>query len=1143
MRKFRKSYLFIRKGNVLNLKKMKLTFLFSFFIFSISWANSYSQTAKLSLNLKDVTVKELIKEIEVQTDFYFMYQDEVIDQKKRVSINVKDEILASVIKQLEEQTSITAEIDGRQVILKRKPVALAAVKAPQEKKVTGVISDSDGVPIPGTSIIIKGTSSGTVTDINGEFALNAAMGDTLLFSFIGKKPAERIVEQRNVFNITLYEDETELEEIQIVAFGKQKKESVLAAIQTVRPSELMQPSSNLTSALAGRIPGIISYQTTGEPGQDNAQFFVRGVTTFGYKTNPLILIDGFEASTEDLARLEPDNIESFSILKDASATVLYGARGANGIIIVQTKSGREGPARINVRVDMHIATPTQTNSLLGGVDYMRLYNEARLTRDPVLGEFYSGQKIQSTMDGVSPMIYPNVDWYDQLFKQSTLNKKSNFNISGGGKVATYYVAGTLENETGLLKVDGNNNFNNNIDINRVQLRNNVVIKISPTTKLDTRLHGRFETYTGPNSSASDIFGMIMNSNPVDFPAVFEADEANQFTKHTLFGNTFAGGGLKQNPYAEMVRGYEDRNTSTFTAMATLSQDLEFITKGLKAQLKGSVNRWSQYSSKRNFNPFYYDMETYNQITGQYKLLALNKEGGSEYLGDVDPGRDASGHTYFEGRVNWDREFGKHTIGIMTVVMSEEYLLTGGNSRSIYETLPERNMGNSGRFAYNYDSRYFAEFTYGYNGSEKFSGEKRYGFFPSIAAGWIISNEAFWEGLKDVVDMFKLKVSYGQVGNDAIAQRKDRFFYLSDISKGGGEYRWGQTFMNSYRGYNISRYANPNITWEVSTKKNLGVEISLFDEKLNIQADAFEDVRSQIYLTRENFPATAGLEATMSGNVGKVKSWGYEGSLDYKHFLKKDLWITGRANITYADNKYVNLDEKNFPDEYLKRQGHNINQKWGLVAERLFIDQEEIDNSPKQDFGEYMAGDIKYTDINGDGVVNDNDRVAMGFPTMPKIQYGVGLSTGYKNFDVSFFFQGNAKVSFFIDSGTGDHGIAPFADRRNALSIIGSDYWTETNPNPHAFWPRLSTSPMENNTQRSNWWLRDGGFLRLKTVELGYNLPKMLFNKIGLKSSRIYFSGENLFVLSKFKLWDPEMGSNGLGYPPNRRFNLGLQLSF
>ncbi|MGH2623238.1 MAG: SusC/RagA family TonB-linked outer membrane protein, partial [Sphingobacterium sp.] len=552
----------------------------------------------------------------------------------------------------------------------------------------------------------------TATNANGEFEIMANVGDSLSFTAIGMKTITQVVDARNILEITLFEDGSNIDEVTVVAFGTQKKSSVVGAITTVKASDLKIPASNLTGSFAGRIPGVISYQTSGEPGADNAQFFIRGVTTFGYQTSPLILIDGFESTTDNLARLQPDDIESFSILKDASATVLYGARGANGIIMITTKAGTEGPVKLNARIDVNTASPTKIIDMVGGIDYMKLYNEARLTRDPILGSYYSEQKIQSTMDGLDPMIFPNVDWYNTLFKTSTTNTKANVNLSGGGQVATYYVSTGFDKESGLLNVDTRNNFNNNIDINRLFIRSNVIFKLTKTTTLDTRIQGRFERYTGPYQSASNIFRMIMNSNPVDFPAVYQPDQANMFTDHILFGNTFVTGSMKANPYAEMVRGYEDRNESSIIAQATLSQDLGFITEGLKVQGKASVSTWNKYSSTRSYNPFFYDLESYNQISGEYTLYPLNPTTGQAYLGDVVPGRDANGHYYFEARLNWNRLFGLHNVGVMTVGMMEEKLLTAGNSNSIYETLPERNMGNSGRLTYDYDNRYFAEISYG-----------------------------------------------------------------------------------------------------------------------------------------------------------------------------------------------------------------------------------------------------------------------------------------------------------------------------------------------------------------------------------------------------------------------------------------------
>jgi TonB-linked SusC/RagA family outer membrane protein len=655
----------------------------------------------------------------------------------------------------------------------------------------------------------------------------------------------------------------------------------------------------------------------------------------------------------------------------------------------------------------------------------------------------------------------------------------------------------------------------------------------------------------------------MWSNPVDFPATYKPDEERMYAEHELFGSTLvmtSGSGdniYKVNPYASMVSGYEDRNETRLNLMVTLKQDLDMITENLKFNLKIAADSWGQYTSRRSYIPYYYALESYNQVTNEFTLFPLNPYGGRPYLGDVMPGRDATGKYYYEAILSWNRAFReKHHAGATMVGLMQENLLTGGNSNSIYETLPEKNLGVSGRFTYDFDSRYFIDFSYGYNGSEKFTGSKQFGFFPALAGAWLISNEKFFNGMEDKISLLKLKASWGKGGNDAIAGRSGRFFFLSDISLGDDGssrtdgYRWGETFMNSYRGYRVSRYANPNITWETSTQYNLGMEMSLLkNEAIKFQVDVFKKYTDNIYMVRENFPQSSGLEASISGNVGKMEAHGLDASLDGQYFFNKDVWMQWRSNFTFSTNELVELDEKNYPDEYLKRKGHNSNQQWGLIAERLFVDEAEIANSPRQDFGEYMAGDIKYKDVNGDGVVNDNDRVAMGYPTVPEIQYGFGPSIGWKNWDISFFFQGNARVSMFIDPTTGDsdhpgEGIAPFINYRNALPIIANNYWSETNPNPHAFWPRLSTEQIVNNTQQSSWWLRDASFMRLKNVELGYNVSNIPYlTKQNLRNIRLYVTVENAFVLSSFKLWDPEMGRYGLRYPPNRRFNIGVKFDF
>ncbi|MDR0505928.1 MAG: TonB-dependent receptor [Dysgonamonadaceae bacterium] len=1007
----------------------------------------------------------------------------------------------------------------------------------QSVVVNGVVTDEKNESIPGASVTVKGSTRGVTTDLDGSYSISVKPEDVLEFSFLGYEKKTVTVGTQTSISVQLKPTANELDEVTVVAFGKQKKESVVSSIQTVNTKDLKIPSSNLTTAFAGKIPGIISYQTTGEPGADNAQFFVRGVTTFGYKADPLILIDGFESTSNDLARLQPDDIEAFSVLKDASATAMYGPRGANGIILVTTKTGKEGPVKMNIRIDTRVATPTKMNEFIDGVSYMRMYNEALLTRTANEKAYYSEQKIQATEKGVNPMVYPNVQWLDELFKSSTSNTKANINVSGGGNVAKYYVSAGYDHETGLLNVDNRSNFNNNIGIDRFNIRSNVVFKLTSTTTLDTRIQGRFERYNGPYHATTDIYNMIMASNPVDFPAVYEPDKANLFTKHTLFGNAFISGGMMQNPYAEMVMGYQNRDDNTITAMATFSQDLDFILKNLKFQAKASANTWSSYTAKRRYSPYYYMVDGYNIISDEYVLFCMNSTSGQAYLGNVEPYRDATNHYYFEGRLNWEGKYNKHNVGLMTVFTSEQSLLTGGNSSNIFETLPERNLGNSGRLTYDYDTRYFFEFVYGYNGSEKFTGKHKFGFFPSAGLGWLVSNEAFWAPVKKYVGNAKLKFTYGRTGNDAIAGRAGRFWFLSDIEIGsGGQYTWGKLFQTSYGGYNIKRIANLDMTWEVSDKMNLGLELGfLKNDALKINVDFFKDRRSSIYGIRSNIPSTAGWTTSPSGNTGEVKSKGIDGSIDFQHSFNRDFWLTGRVNLTYSTNKYAQLDELNYPYDYLQHKGKPVYQLYGLVAERLFVDQAEIDHSPKQEFGLYMAGDIKYKDVNNDGVVNSYDAVPMGYPSIPEIQYGFGLSSGYKKVDFSFFFQGTGRVSFFID----ESAITPFVNRRNALAFIADSYWSESNPDVHALFPRLSTAVIANNSQPSSWWLRDGSFLRLKTIEAGYTIGGFK----SLANSRIYISAENLFVISAFKLWDPEVGSNGLNYPLNRTFNLGLQLNF
>ncbi|MDD4969310.1 MAG: TonB-dependent receptor [Paludibacter sp.] len=1026
---------------------------------------------------------------------------------------------------------------------------LCQLSSAQSVVIKGLVVDSEGNPLPGVSVLKIGSTNGTITSIDGKYALaNLNAKDSLRFTYLGYNREKRVVGTQNVINVVLKESASALGEVQVVAFQTQKKNSVIGSINTINPTELKIAPSNLTNALAGKLAGVISYQRSGEPGKDNAEFFIRGVTSFGYKNSPLILIDNIEVTTNDLARTEPDNIASFSIMKDATATALYGARGANGVILITTKIGKKGKASISARIENMISTPTMTNQFLGGVDYMELYNKALRTREPNALLYYSKDKIEGTRLGLNPQIYPDVNWYKELFRPSVMNQKANFNVSGGGEIAQYYLSVSYNDEKGLLNVDKQNNFNNNIDIKRYNIRANIDIALTKTTKAAVKFNSLIDKYNGPVSEANDVFKSIMRSNPVNFPKYYDKDESTQYVNHILFGNK--GNGGYPNPYADMVRGYKDRFSSTTSAQLQVEQDLNMITKGLKLRGLASLNSYSSNENQHAYTPFYYGLKELDTEAGVIHSLYQITEGTETLNSPLDVPPVANSSFYFEVVGQYNRTFNeKHDFGGLLVFTAKESLNTiKGDKTKPFMTLPSRNMGVSGRATYAYDSRYMGELNFGYNGSEKFAKEHRFGFFPSAGLGWTVSNEPFFTPeLKKVVSLLKFKGTYGFVGNDAISDPSDRFFYLSavNLNDGGKSYSFGDDYKNRYNGYNISNYSNPSVTWEVAEKTNIGIELGLFDN-LNIQVDYFMENRSSIYMTRKYIPTTMGLTDSISSNIGKANSHGIDGSIDYKVSINKDLWITSRVNFTYATNKMIQNGEPQYQYPYMSQIGHPMNQKWGLVAERLFVDELDVINSPSQynqtgsaSNSQYMAGDIKYVDVNKDGKIDDSDMVPIGYPTVPEIIYGFGASTGYKNIDFSFFFQGSARSSFFINPAS----ISPFVNERNALKIIADNHWSDDNPDPKAFWPRMSVSAIPNNEKPSTWWLRDGTFLRLKSVEFGYSLATRLVKKFHVEKVRFYASGTNLFVFSKFKLWDVEMGGEGLGYPPQKIFNLGVNLNF
>lgn len=1046
--------------------------------------------------------------------------------------------------------------------------------AQQTVTVQGTIVDSAG-GLPSVSISVVGKNQKLVSDALGRFKVTVTATDILEFTYTGFQRKQVLLSQETFVNgnlmltVVLDRESKDLGEVTVIGFGStRKKASLVSSITTVNVKELQTPSGNLTNALAGRVSGMISFQQSGEPGRgtDNSTFYIRGLSTFGTgKQDPLILIDGIESTPTDMARLQADDISDFSVLKDAAAASVYGARGANGVVLINTKMGKEGIAKFFVRSETRVSSNSKNIDYADNITYMNMANEAAITRNPgTAAAPYSQNKINHTKAGDDPNLYPNNNWVDQLIKKYTVNNNYYLSVNGGTPKARYHVAASYGRDNGILKVDPINDFNSNIRLSKYSLRSTVNLNLTKTTELMVRMYGQFDDYSGPIGGGALIFALALRSNPVMFPAVYP-HSMRPYVDHPLFGSaqTMVNGQLTPtlyvNPYAEMVRGYGVYKTSNLQPQIELKQNLDFITKGLNFRSMAYLRRYAFYTMDRKYNPFYYNAQV--QPDGKsYNLVVFNDGSqnsigttGTEYLDYWERNKDIDSRIWLEGTLNYNRVFGNvHSIGgsLISYLSSFE----NGNAGSVTASLPKRNTGISGRFTYGYDDRYLAEFNFGYNGSERFDVNHRYGFFPSGGLAYRISNEKFFEPLKSVVNDLKFRATYGIVGNDQIGNVNDRFLYLSNVSLNNGNYyaafgrddgpaRYGQP------GISISRYANPAITWEQSKQLNLGMDLRLFNA-FELIADVFKQNRTNILLSKSVLESALGLMAVPQANYGEVETKGIDLTLKYEKAFNKNWYANVRGTFTYSTSKRLVVDELRYDNSlsHLATTGYSLTQSWGYIAERLFIDQQEVANSPLQFNDDGLgkvdgvkAGDIKYRDINGDGRITSDDQVPIGYPMQPEIIYGFGASLRYKKFDFSFYFQGAARSSFFIDPAA----IQPFYQfggfQNGLLKVISNDYWSEDNRNPYAFWPRLSSSGIASNNVRSTWWMRNGNFLRLKSVDMGYNIGKI--KPLGLTGGRVYFSATNLFILSNFKLWDVEMGGYGLGYPVQSVYNLGVEISF
>ncbi|MDP4184624.1 MAG: TonB-dependent receptor [Bacteroidota bacterium] len=1128
------------------LLKMKLLTFFLFFALVSASANSYSQQAKFNLNMKGANLRSVFQKIEEQSEFIILFNEKTIDINRKVDVNVKNKSIEVLLSQLFEGNKNAYKIYNRQIVILPGKVSTPTerntlpLQQPQKKKIKGSVKDSKDSPVPGVTILVKGTKNGILTDLDGKFTIDLQDdAETLIFSYVGMKTKEVKIGNQSVINVTLQDDNIGLNEVVAVGYGSQKKVSVIGAVSTVDPRKLISSNANLSSSLAGQLAGILAVQRSGEPGYDQSDFWIRGVSTFNASSqNALVLVDGVE---RDLNNVDPLDIESFSILKDATATAVYGVRGANGVVLINTKKGKSGKPQIQVQAEYGITSQTQLPKFINGVDYMNLYNEVLRNegRDPV----YSQEDIEKTKTQVDPDLYPNVNWMKTLFNDFSTSQRANMNVSGGTNNIRYFISGSALHEDGILNTSDMEDDKSKLKLSRFNFRSNVDIDLTSTTLFKLNMGGYLLSRNSPSTGVQYLFDQAMRTIPILLPPYYSN---GYYSKPTLGGN----------PWTYLNRsGYSTSSASSIESTISLEQKLDFLLEGLSAKGLFSFDAYNNQTT------------TLTKVPTAYTATGRDDE-GNLIFSDPDPGANDILHlgwdgnsntrkTYLEAQINYNRTFSNvHNISALFLYNQSDHIIRPAGT--VNSSLPYRSNGIAGRLAYNYAYRYFIESNFGYNGSENFAPGKRYGFFPSIALGWMLSEEKPFKNLfGSVVNKLKLKASHGLVGNDKISADR-RFGYTSEMTQDAAGYAFGEQGNHVRNGVGVSEYGDETITWEKAKKSNAGIELGLLN-LIDLQVDIFKENRENIFMRRQSILATTGLVNNPYANVGKMSNKGLDMSLIINKKINNSLSFSVNTSFTYAANKIEDMDEPEKKYPYQSNVGKRYGQIFGLIAEGLYTkdDFSDLPNRvlktvddkgnkiPVPTFSTSVSpGDIKYKDYNKDGVIDDYDNVAIGYANNPEIVYGLGASIQYKCIDFGFLFQGVSRTSVMLGN-NGESYFFPFYTGQSAGNIYSNitNRWTEENPRQDVFWPRLSNGRSENNDRSSTWWLRNADFCRLKNIELGCKLG---FFKKNVDLMRLYVRGTNVFTWSKdFKhLWDPELvSSNGMQYPTSRVFTIGCEIKF
>ena len=1141
--------------NAIRERKSKVLGLFLCFLllgidYSFASYNNYSQFKTLSVSMSNSTLREVLKTIEKSSQFVFFYLDDAVNLERKVSIDSKNKNIEEILSELFEGTSCTYRISDRQIFISGK--APASTEQQQNKrKISGRVTDIKGEPLIGVNVTVDGDANGSITNMDGLYEIFVTKKSVVLkFTYIGFKTSEiRTNASTNIYDVTLEEQVNELEETVIVGYGTQRKISNIGAQSSMKMEDIKTPSASLTTTLAGRLAGVVAVQRTGEPGKDAADIWIRGISTPN-TSSPLVLVDGVERSFNDI---DPEDIESLTTLKDASATAVYGVRGANGVILIKTKPGKVGKPTVSADYYESFTRFTKMVDLADGITYMNAANEAM--RNDGIATKYTEDQIRNTIAGKDPYLYPNVDWLKEIFNDWGHNRRVNVNVRGGSEKVAYYASVSYFNETGMTVTDKNiDTYDSKMKYSRYNFTTNLNIDVTPTTKVEIGAQGYLGEGNYPAISSADLYNAAMSISPVEYPKMFFVN-GEAFVPGTSTNNNF------NNPYSQATRrGYDNLTKNQIYSNLRVTQDLDMLTKGLKLTAMYAFDVYNEihvHQDRAESTYNFLDTSVPYDMNGQPILQRIYE--GSNVLSYK---QETSGNkkTYLEASLNYDRTFNDdHRVSALFLFNQQSKLLYPKGT--LEDAIPYRMMGIAGRATYSWKDRYFAEFNIGYNGAENFSPKHRFGTFPAFGVGWVVSNEKFWQPLSKAVSFLKIRYTDGKVGNSEVSDR--RFMYLDQMKENGDYgYKFGPNG-TKWSGYETVNMA-VDLIWEESRKQDLGIDLKLFNDDLSIVFDLFKERRENILLKREHsIPSFLGYNTSAPyGNIGIIENKGFDGTIEYNKRINKDWVIALRGNVTFNKDKWIQGELPEQKYEWMNQYGHNINGVKGYVAEGLFT-QIEIDDmarweslsdankaiTPKpfaSQFGTVKAGDIKYKDLNNDGQIDAYDQTYISRGDVPTTVYGFGFTVGWKDLSVGMMFQGVAGAERVLNGSS----VNPFnggGGSGNLYSNIG-DRWTEEKPDQNAFYPRLSygseTTSNINNFQKSTWWVRNMNFLRLKTLQISYNLPKPWVNKVHLKNAAVYVMGTNLFTLSRFKLWDPELNTdNGASYPNTTSYSVGINFTF